>query len=64
MKPCPFCGGVPDLDLVQHWTGTKYVVVTYRYRHLCSLDGFQGRIYIEFEGPTDAAAMALWERRA
>lgn len=58
LKPCPFCGGKPELHDWQYWAGPMSRVRVLRYGVLCTSCG------VMF--PADSTkedAIKLWNRR-
>jgi hypothetical protein len=62
--PCPFCGAVPEVEEVGHWTGMRNVPIAYRIMHHCVPNVERGRMFIEFQAPTEQLLAEYWERRA
>jgi hypothetical protein len=65
LLPCPFCGGTNTRSGVsgRHWTGMRYVIISWAVEHWCERGPGQPQSFISIRGKTQEEAERLWNSR-
>lgn len=66
LMPCPFCGAgstVSEAD-GKHWTGMRYVVLSWTVRHWCHVEEGRFPPLLNVRGRDQQQAEERWNKRA
>ncbi len=60
---CPFCGEVPVVSTVDHWTGMRYVPIRWEIDHHCERGLGNARVHVKVSSPAEWNTLHKWNER-